>query len=171
MSAYATLLAKMAGTKMDQVIVDRIDLAELLAEYDALIGKSANSGTKYTAEFEEAWSLYPSRPGMSKAATFKAWAARLKSGATAQEMIEGTAKYAAFVKAERTEACFIKQPATFYGPGEHYTADWTPTKGRRATISTADQNAINNAGALRTLGNTMPAVFNPDDGMTLEAMP
>lgn len=169
MTTYATLRAAIMGNAA-KITVDRLDLAELLAEFDAS-HKSAKSGTKYTAEFEEAWSLYPSRPGMSKAATFKAWAARLKSGATAQKMIEGTAKYAAFVKAERTEACFIKQPATFYGPGEHYTADWTPTKGRRATISTAEQNAINNAGALRTLGNTMPAGFNPDDGMTLEAMP
>lgn len=119
------------------IMVDRLDLAELLAEFDALQNKSAKPGTKYTAEFEEAWSLYPNRPGASKAATFKAWAARLKTGATAQEMIEGTAKYAAFVKAERTEAAYIKQPATFYGPGEHFTADWTPTK-RRAALSPAD---------------------------------
>lgn len=166
MTTYATLRAA-AETPHAITQISTIDLAELLAEFDSLKNKSAKSGTKYTAEFEEAWSLYPSRPGMSKAATFKAWAARLKSGATAQEMIEGTAKYAAFVKAERTEAAYIKQPATFYGPGEHYATDWTPTKGRRATISTADQNAINNAEALRLMGQPMFA----DDGMTIEAQP
>lgn len=128
MSAYDTLRAAMDATKMDQVIVMRLDLAELLAEVDALRGDGAKPASKYTAEFEEAWTLYPTRPGNSKAAAFKAWAARLKAGATALEMIEGTAKYAAYVKAERTEPNYIKQAATFYGPGEHFTADWTPRR-------------------------------------------
>ncbi|MES2320200.1 MAG: hypothetical protein V4631_22210 [Pseudomonadota bacterium] len=129
MSAYDTLLAAMDATKMDQVIVMRIDLAELLAEVDSLrTGGATKPATKYSAEFEEAWTLYPARPGASKAAAFKAWSARLKAGATALEMIAGTAKYAAYVKAERTEAHFIKQAATFYGPGEHFSADWTPRR-------------------------------------------
>lgn len=127
MSDFATLRA-LVMEDAKGIMVDRLDLAELLAAYDATQSKSAKSGTKYSAEFEEAWALYPSRPGASKAASFKAWAARLKAGATALEMIEGTAKYAAFCKAERTEAAYIKQPATFYGPGEHFTADWTPSK-------------------------------------------
>ena len=127
MSDFATLRAATLADSLS-IKVERIDLAELLAAYDATQSKSAKSGTKYTPEFEEAWSLYPRRPGASKAATFKAWAARLKAGATALEMIEGTAKYAAFCKAERTEAAYIKQPATFFGPGEHFTADWTVRK-------------------------------------------
>ncbi len=115
------------GAKL--VTVDSLDLAELLAEVDTLrTGGAKKPASKYTAEFEEAWTLYPTRPGNSKAAAFKAWAARLKAGATAREMIEGTAKYAAYVKAERTEPNYIKQAATFYGPGEHFTADWTPRR-------------------------------------------
>lgn len=114
----------------DGVIVSRTELAELLADFDSMRVTAPTS--KYTAEFEEAWALYPSRPGASKAATFKAWKARLKAGATAVKMIEGAAAYAAYCKAERTEPQFIKQAATFFGPGEHYAADWKP---RRALAS------------------------------------
>ncbi len=166
MSDFATLRAA-AEAPHAITQISTIDLAELLAAYDALAGATAKPASKYTPEFEEAWSLYPSRPGASKAATFKAWAARLKAGATALEMIEGTAQYAAFCKAERTEAAYIKQPATFYGPGEHFAADWTP---RRATkpLALADQNAANSAEALRLMGQP---VFDPNDGMTIEARP
>lgn len=115
----------------DAVVVGRADLAELLAEFDSMRA-TAPTASKYTAEFEEAWSLYPSRPGASKAATFKAWKARLKAGASAQQMIEGAAAYAAYCKAERTEPQFIKQAATFFGPGEHFAADWTVRKGALA---------------------------------------
>lgn len=167
MSAYDTLRAAMAATKMDQVIVMRIDLEELLAEVDALRGSTLKPASKYTAEFEEAWALYPSRPGNAKAAAFKAWNTRLKQGATALEMIEGTRKYAVYCKAERKEGEFIKQAATFYGPGEHFTADWTPRRSSRP-LALVDQNAANNAEALRLLGQP---VFDPDDGMTIEATP
>lgn len=163
MSDFENIRA-LASLPAPRVLVDRIDLVELLAELDTLrTGGAAKSASKYTAEFEEAWSLYPSRPGNSKAAAFKAWAARLKAGATVVEMIDGTAKYAAYVKAERTEAHFIKQAATFYGPGEHFAADWTP---RRAVkpVALTDINAANNAEAKRRLFGGPP-----DDGMTIDA--
>lgn len=161
MSDFENLRA-LASLPAPCVLVDRIDLVELLAELDALrTGGAKKPASKYTAEFEEAWALYPTRPGNSKAAAFKAWAARLKAGATALEMINGTAKYAAYVKAERTETHFIKQAATFYGPGEHFTADWTP---RRAIPTAAEMNAE----AMRLLNRRGAP---PDDGMTIEAAP
>jgi hypothetical protein len=171
---FANLRALASIDVAPRVMVDRLDLIELLAEVDALRGGASRPASKYSAEFEEAWSLYPSRPGMSKAATFKAWAARLKAGATAQEMIEGTAKYAAFVKAERTEAAYIKQPATFYGPGEHFTADWTPTKRRAVPLSLDEARRKASEEALYLINNK-PLVdgvpFNPYDGRTLEVLP
>jgi hypothetical protein len=175
---FANLRALASIDVAPRVMVDRLDLIELLAEVDALRGGASRPASKYSAEFEEAWTLYPSRPGASKAATYKAWTARLKAGATALEMIEGTAKYAAYCKAERTEAAYIKQPATFYGPGEHYAADWSsrrppgnvgqagPGRGPRPPLS--DINAANNVEALRLLGQP---TFYPDDGMTIEAAP
>lgn len=105
------------------VNVSVIALEELLLAYDALAHPAAPKG-KYSAEFEEAWSEYPSRPGASKAATWKAWQARIKAKVSPEAMIEGARRYAAYCKAERTEPQYIKQPATFFGPGEHYAADW-----------------------------------------------
>ncbi|EJN06468.1 hypothetical protein [Herbaspirillum sp. YR522] len=76
-------------------------------------------------DFETAWSEYPRRPGASKAASLKAWNARIRAGASAAEMIAGVKRYATYVELERTEPRFIKQPATFFGPDEHYRSDWT----------------------------------------------
>lgn len=126
----------------DGVVIGRADLAELLAEFDSMRATAPTS--KYTVEFEEAWALYPSRPGASKAATFKAWKARLKSGATAMQMIEGAAAYAAYCKAERTEPQFIKQAATFFGPGEHYAADWKPRRALAGASSDLVAAALQN---------------------------
>lgn len=94
----------------------------------ALVKASPAARNDYPEDFEQCWAAYPPRPGASKMATYKAWTARIKAGATAVEMLSGTRKYAAFVKAERTEQQYIKQPATFYGPGEHFSADWTIAK-------------------------------------------
>lgn len=173
MNDYANLRAAAAGNgavlingaNKGWVLVDSINLAELLAEFDAMRG-GAKQASKYSAEFEEAWALYPSRPGNSKAAAFKAWKARLKGGFSALHMIEGTMRYAAYVKAERTEQNFIKQAATFFGPSEFFLDEWTPTK-RRTAVAPAEQNRANNQEALRLLGQPMFA----DDGMTIEATP
>lgn len=127
MSAYETLLcatARAQDSKTGTLSVATLDLAEVLAELAALRG-AGPAASKYPAEFEEAWSLYPARPGASKAATLKAWKARVKAGASVVQMLEGTVKYAAYCKAKGTEPEYIKQPATFYGPGEHYAADWS----------------------------------------------
>jgi len=79
----------------------------------------------YSEDFEAAYGLYPSRPGKSKADAYKAWLARLKDGATPMAMTLGVTRYAEYCKACGTEPRFIKQPATFFGPGEFYLADWT----------------------------------------------
>lgn len=166
MSAYdeLTMIVRSSGGAL--VRVSRIDLAEILAEVETLRrGGSTKPTAKYSAEFEEAWALYPSRPGMSKAAAFKAWTARLKAGATVLEMIEGTRKYAAYCQAERTEAHYIKQPATFYGPGEHFSADWTPAKQRRGpqVVNLGDVQQANSEAAMRKLRG------DDNEGMVFDA--
>lgn len=145
MSAYENLFDALEHASNGCVLVRQIDLMELMGEVESLrAGGVMAPVSKYTAEFEEAWALYPSRPGASKAATFKAWKARLKSGATAVQMIEGAAAYAAYCKAERTEPQFIKQAATFYGPGEHYAADWTPRRALSGASSDLVAAAVQN---------------------------
>jgi hypothetical protein len=80
----------------------------------------------YTAEFEAVWASYPKRPGNSKADAFKAWNARLTAGATVEQLADGTSRYAAYCDAsDKTGTEYVKLAATFFGPGEHYLADWT----------------------------------------------
>ncbi|TQK10224.1 hypothetical protein [Herbaspirillum sp. SJZ107] len=103
---------------------------ELLDELDRLrAGGAAPAKVKrndYPADFEAVWEVYPARPGDSKKAAHKAWASRIKAGATVAEMLVGAQAYAAYVKVMRTEPQFILQSATFFGPSERYAADWTP---------------------------------------------
>jgi hypothetical protein len=101
-----------------------------------------NCGDGYPPEFEQAWDAYPSRPGASKKESQKAWAARLKTGVKPEVILAGVERYAKFVLLSRTEPQFIKQPATFFGPGEHYTSDWTVAQSRAGpTYQTANDKA------------------------------
>lgn len=87
-------------------------------------GEVNNKSSDYPDEFERAWSAYPKRPGASKRDAFKAWAARVKSGASPDAIAAGVIRYAGYCQANKTEPQFIKQPSTFFGPGEHYLSDW-----------------------------------------------
>lgn len=84
----------------------------------------------YPDDFELTWKAYPQRPGASKKGALKAWKARLKTGVDVEVLHAGVVRYAAYVQAERTEPRFIKQPETFFGPDEHYLADWTISQPR-----------------------------------------
>lgn len=75
-------------------------------------------------DFEQAWVAYPKRPGASKADALKAWTARVKEGSRVEDMISGVHRYAEYIRKSGTESRFIKQPATFFGPGNHFDADW-----------------------------------------------
>jgi len=156
MSAYENLRAACGQVRQeggrdwpaDYLHVSKIDLLEILDELDLLRKAGADPAAKkakYSPEFELAWAEYPTRPGNSKAAAAKAWGARIKAGATAAQMHEGTQRYAAYCKANGTEPQYIKQAATFYGPGEHYAADWTVTRAltprRTAPEETPEQQA------------------------------
>lgn len=110
-------------------------VVELLDELDRLrAGGAAPAKVRrndYPADFEAVWEVYPQRPGDSKKAAHKAWAARLASGATAPELLAGAQAYAAYVKALKIEPVFVKQSATFFGPSEFYLADWTPPEAQK----------------------------------------
>lgn len=113
-------------------------VVELLDELDRLrAGGAALTKVKrndYPADFEAVWEVYPSRPGDSKKAAYKAWAARLAAGATVAEMLAGAQAYAAFVKAMKIEPMYILQSATFFGPSERYSADWTPPEAQKKPV-------------------------------------
>ena len=75
--------------------------------------------------FEQAWKTYPRRPGASKKDAGKAWNARVNDGVDPEILFDGVVRYAAYCLACGTEPQFVKQPTTFFGPGEHYLSDWT----------------------------------------------
>ncbi|SEH89304.1 hypothetical protein [Paraburkholderia hospita] len=79
-------------------------------------------------QFSEAWAAYPKRAGgNSKADALKAWNARRKDKIEPERMIEGVKRYAKFCDAtEKTGTEYVKQAATFFGPGLHFDMDWTP---------------------------------------------
>ncbi len=179
MDNYKALRAAAAGAD-GTAVVNRLDLAELLQEYDYLRAAAGTKAeAKYSPEFEEAWAQYPSRPGNSKAAAYKAWKSRIKAGATPEEMIAGTIKYAAYCKA-RNEPQYIKMAATFYGPGEHFSADWTVQRApvprrteldRRSIPSLDDARQRASEEAKARLRGQQPPRRDDDDGMTIDMVP
>lgn len=102
--------------------------------------------SKYPEEFLLAWAAFPKRPGASKADSLKAWNARIAAGANADAILAGVQRYAAFCIASRTEPKFIKQPATFFGPGEHYLSDWTPSAAPIGSGTIHDRRAATHNG-------------------------
>lgn len=84
-------------------------------------------------DFEQAWSAYPKRPGASKADALKAWTARIREGSRPEDMVAGVHRYAEYIRKDGTEPRYIKQPATFFGPGKHYEDQWafTPKYGNQ----------------------------------------
>lgn len=89
--------------------------------------------------FDKFWAIYPKRPGANKLQTRKQWETRLKQGAFAEEMIYGAMRYAAYCKALKTEAQYIKQAATFVGPNKHYMSEWSAVSKQNARKDWADR--------------------------------
>ena len=79
-----------------------------------------------SAEFLKAWSEYPKREGgNSRAEAWKAWRARVRNGASEEDLIEGTRRYATYCQAKGIVGTpFVKQAATFFGSGEHWREEW-----------------------------------------------
>ncbi len=82
--------------------------------------------TAAAAAFERAWAAYPKRAGgNSRADALKAFNARIKAGEDVELMIAGAVRYAAFIRAKGDEGGpYVKQAATFFGPGKHYAETW-----------------------------------------------
>lgn len=136
MTDFAELRAEIAlavSAGLVNVSVDALKVAALLADYDARAPKGKPiKRNDYPEAFEAVWAAYPPRSGANKVTAHKAWATRIKSGIEAGEILAGVRRYAAYVKAERTEDRYIKQPATFFGPDEHFALLWKPSRGTAA---------------------------------------
>ena len=123
MRDYSPLRERAA--KSETVLLKSSTVEELLNELDALRAAATPKMKRndYPALFEEAWQAYPSRPGANKRATFRAWSARIKAGTSAGSMLAGACAYANYIQATGQH---LKLPETFFGPDEHFAADWTP---------------------------------------------
>ncbi|MEB7500027.1 hypothetical protein NGC23_07465 [Leclercia pneumoniae] len=114
-------------------------------------GNAPPKKNAYPDDFEQVWAIYPKRAGgNSKADAYKAWNARVNSGATVQELLDGTQRYADFVRATgKLNTEYVKQAATFFGPSKHYEEAWKVT----APSGTRDPNTISRP------DNTIPPGF------------
>jgi len=98
-------------------------------------GEPAVSGRKrdkrkkesFTTDFENAWEVYPRRNGSNpKGEAFRAWNARLREGHTAEEMLQGLRRFAAWCDAHgKTGTETVMQARRFFGPEKEFTGPWT----------------------------------------------
>jgi hypothetical protein len=86
-------------------------------------------------EFIEFKSIYPKRTGGQPwSRALKAIQARLRQGATWEQIMDGARRYASFMHAtgkDHTE--FVMQAATFCGPDKRYEERWEPPLGKAET--------------------------------------
>lgn len=79
--------------------------------------------------FEAAWKLYPKREGSNpKNKAHSCWKARLKDGVTAETMMAGLMRYAAYCKIKGfTGTSYVMQGVRFFGKGMEFENDWSVT--------------------------------------------
>lgn len=70
------------------------------------------------ADFKLFWKAYPR--SIEKGSALRAWKARLNAGATAEQLIVAAERYADECRRLHRENGYIKYPATFLGPAEHW---------------------------------------------------
>lgn len=117
--------------------------------------QSRAKSSGYSVDFEQAWMAYPSRTGHSKAEAFKAWRARLADGETAETILQGIGRYAAYCEANHTEPRFVKHAATFFGPDRHYLNDWT-VQARVPPLAAQQNSGRYSAAAATIFGSQQP---------------
>ncbi len=84
--------------------------------------------------FDRFWAAYPTRAGGNpKSGALRAWRARLREGVTAEAMLAGLQRYAAFVVGTgKVGTEFVLQACTFLGPSRRFEEDWhLPTSAPR----------------------------------------
>lgn len=105
----------------------------------------AKKPSGYTDDFENFWRTYPRR--IEKKSAFKAWKTALKSGATADEITAGAARYAKYRAGEPGR--FTKHPSTWLNQGcweeEYSTAGMGYAQGGYGSRMTPEEAADNRA--------------------------
>lgn len=102
--------------------------------------------------FEAFWATYPPRSPNPRKLAEKAWSARVREGIAPQDLVDGAARYAAFVAHEKTPGRFIQQAATFLGPHRRWADPYTIAA--PATLRIYDEHGEPTPEAIRALGLT-----------------
>lgn len=118
----------MIGRRFETIAVDLVVLIDVLDELASLRKQGKLPKPKrveYPVDFLLAYGSMAWRSGSTRSAAFGPWKARIAAGATAAEIQTGVEKYYRYCAAT---GCEVKQAQTFFGPGEHFTADWSIRK-------------------------------------------
>nr|WP_231578087.1 helix-turn-helix domain-containing protein [Dickeya chrysanthemi] len=80
----------------------------------------------YSEQFELCWKAYPKREGSNpKNHAFKHFQARVKDGASPDDLLAGTRRYAAFCAAKgQVGTPYVMQAQRFYGTGKEFENSW-----------------------------------------------
>ena len=87
---------------------------------------SARRADTYPPEFEAVWDAYPRRAGSNpKRAAYGAWAARIRDGVVADDILAGTGRYARYIAAKGDGGtAFVMQAKRFFGPNREWEDSW-----------------------------------------------
>lgn len=89
--------------------------------------------------FEAAWKAYPKREGANpKNKAHSSWKARLAYGVTAESMMAGVVRYAAYCKVKgSTGTSYVMQAVRFFGTERAFDNDWSVSanSGKQSTIT------------------------------------
>ena len=84
--------------------------------------KQVNPQAGYPQAFEDLWSAYPPRAGgNSKKAAHRAWRARVREGASEEDLLAAVKAYARSRVGQ--DPAYTKMASTYLGPDEHWQAD------------------------------------------------
>lgn len=125
--------------------------------------KRSRSLTKhsYTAEFEEAWAMYPEQARGTKMTAFRQWQARLAEGHTPEIMTSGLTRYQAFLT---SSGRFAKLASTFFGRDLHFLEPWALTPQLVPEVRPKAKSAEDEQGESRKLQLLVTTRRNKADG-------
>lgn len=137
--------------------------------------KKPKAKPEYDAEFQRAWSRYPKRNGpnpMNLAA--KNWAARLREGHSADEMIAGVERYAAHCLAEgKVGTIYTMQAKRFFSEEKVFLIEYSAAQQvtgnhRQGQPSTQHVNGIDYSSSIELAArlnarHNIPTVSDSDD--------
>lgn len=86
------------------------------------LAQRASERVVKTADFEEAWSIYPRKQG--KKAAFEAYKRAIKKGTQHADIIKGIEAYKDYLKRNDIESAYTKQGDTFFRQ-EAWNDDWS----------------------------------------------